>query len=58
VPVYEPTFVAASAANLAPDDLVLGIEINGDAHALPESMLIPRGIVNDTVGETPILATW
>ncbi len=57
-PVYEPTFVVASAARLAPDELVLGVEINGDAHAYPELLLIARGIVNDTIGGTPVLVSW
>jgi hypothetical protein len=58
VPVYEPTFVAASAASLAPDDIVLGFAVNGDAHPYPEGLLIARGIINDTVGGTPVLVSW
>lgn len=43
-----------------PNDLVLGIEINGEARAYPINMLTgpDREIVNDTLGGQRIAATW
>lgn len=39
-PVYEPEFVPADQALLADDELVLGIEIDGQAKAYPISVLM------------------
>lgn len=42
------------------DDLVLGVEINGEARAYPISMLSGpmRSVLNDTLGDAPIIVTW
>lgn len=39
-------------------ELVLGIEINGDARAYSVPLLSSHEIVNDVVGGQPIAATW
>lgn len=39
-------------------DRVLGIVINGQAHAWPLSMMNAHEIVNDTVAGTPVVATY
>lgn len=57
-PVYEPEFVPADQAQLADDELVLGIEIDGEAKAYPISVLNFREMVNDELAGVPILATW
>ena len=57
-PVYEPRFTSAEDARYPDDALVLGVEIDGDAHAYPISVLNHREMVNDKVGGTPILSTW
>lgn len=57
-PVYAPRTVAAAQARLRPDELVLGVEINGEAMAYPITVLNAREMVNDTIGGVPILATW
>ena len=57
-PIYEPTFVPAAASALAPDDLVLGLSIDGDSRAYPIGLLAAREIVNDWVGETPVIVSW
>lgn len=57
-PIYDPAFVTADAANLAPDALIVGLEINGEARAYPKAILISHGMVNDTVGDTPIIVSW
>jgi hypothetical protein len=40
------------------DELILGIEINGEAKAYPISVMRSREMVNDQLGGIPILATW
>ena len=40
------------------DDLVLGIEINGDARAFSVPLLSRHEIVNDTIGGEPVAVTW
>ncbi len=57
-PIYEPQFVSAEEAPYRPDELVMGVEINGDARAYPVGVLQQREIVNDVVGGRPILVTW
>lgn len=57
-PVYTPEFVPADQAPLADDELVLGIEIDGEAKAYPITVLSFREMVNDELAGVPILATW
>ncbi len=57
-PVYTPKFVTPNEATLKPKELVMGLEINGDARAYPVGMMRIREIVNDEVGGTPVLVTW
>ena len=58
--IDQPTFVDAATGNeqLAPDDLVLGVSINGDVRAYGIAFLSSSEIVNDTVGGRPIAVTW
>ena len=57
-PVYTPKFVSPDEATLNPKELVMGLEINGDARAYPVGMMRIREMVNDEVGGTPVLVTW
>ena len=57
-PFYDPEFVSADAANLDDGELVIGVEINGEARAYPIGPLNRREMVNDRVGGVPILVTW
>lgn len=57
-PVYQPTFVAASASDWSPETLVIGVEIDGDARAYPVAHLNHREIVIDEVGGMPLLVSW
>lgn len=52
--------VEEGRAKLRPDELVLGVEVNGVARAYPINMLTgpQREIVNDELGGQPIAATW
>lgn len=57
-PVYSPKFVSPAEATLKSRELVMGLEINGDARAYPVGMMRIREIVNDEVGGIPVLVTW
>ncbi len=58
--IDDPKFVSALEANerYAEDELVLGVEFNGDARAYSIPMLSSVEIVNDTVGGVKIAVTW
>jgi hypothetical protein len=57
-PVYEPTFVAATAVDWTDRTLVIGVEIDGEARAYPVSYLNHREMVIDRLSGIPILVTW
>ncbi len=58
--IDDPKFVSIQEANerYAEDELVLGVEFNGDARAYSIPMLSTHEIVNDTVGGVKIAVTW
>ena len=58
--IDNPRFLAAAEANesYSDDELVLGVEFNGDARAYSIPMLSSHEIVNDTVGDVKISVTW
>ena len=58
--ILNPEFISASEAfpQMAPDERVLGLSINGDHRAYPLNMLSRHEIVNDTVGGVPVAVTW
>jgi len=58
--IDNPQFVSASEADNAydPDELVLGVEFNGDARAYSVPLLSNHEIVNDTVGGVKLAVTW
>ncbi len=58
VPVYEPSFVSPDEIELWPNELVMGVEINGESHAYPIGLMRIREMVNDEVGGVPILVSW
>ena len=57
-PIYEPEFIPGELESLDPRELVMGVEINGEARAYPVGLLNGREMVNDVVGGVPILVTW
>ena len=57
-PVYDPVFKTANFSPLDDEELVIGIALEGEAKAYPISVLRFREMVDDTLGETPILVTW
>ena len=57
-PIYDPEFRSADGSDLPSDELIIGLNINGDARAYPAGLLYHREMVNDTVGGVPVLVTW
>jgi len=57
-PIYDPEFLSADETDLTGDELVIGLNINGDARAYPAGLLYHREMVNDTVGGVPVVVTW
>ena len=61
-PISDAPFMDASAVTdqVMDNELVLGLELNGEARAYPINMLTgpSREIINDTLGGIPIAATW
>ena len=58
--IFKPRFLAPDEADewYGPDELVLGVEINGEARAYSIPYLSRHEIVNDTVGGRKIAVTW
>lgn len=58
--IDDPAFypVEEADADYAPDELVLGVSINGDERAYSVGTLSNHEIVNDTVGGQKIAVTW
>lgn len=56
--IDSPQFVTAEKASLKPGDRVLGIFENGIAKAYPIKILNFHEIVNDKIGEKPIVVTY
>ena len=57
-PIYEARFLSAESVDYPDDALVLGVEIEGEAHAYPINVLNFREIVIDEVAGIPIIASW
>ncbi len=57
-PIYDPQFVSAADADLEPRDIVMGLDIGGEARAYPVRLLNVREMVDDVVGGVPVLVTW
>lgn len=58
---YQPQhkyFAPVAANTIAPDKLVLGVNINGEARAYPIQLIGYHHQVRDTVGHTPVMVTY
>ena len=55
-----PAFTSASEADrsLKPEDIILGVEFSGVAKAYPVRILNWHELVNDDVGEQPVMMSW
>ena len=57
--IDEPNFVTASESNFVSDnDIVIGLQINGETKAYPLFILVWHEIVNDVVGGVPVAVTY
>ena len=58
--IDEPVFVSPAEADetYLDDELILGVELNGDARAYSIPLLSSHEIVNDVVGGRTIAVTW
>ena len=57
-PIYDPEFVEADETELAPNDLVIGVDLENETKAYPVGLLAARELVIDRVGDIPILVSW
>ena len=58
-PLVNSAYAKANAAGFAGDsDMVLAVENNGEAVAYPVRLMAYHHVVQDTVGGTPIVATY
>lgn len=58
-PLVDPPFVEASAAHhMLDDDVVVGVEFEGDARAYPWWLLDDHHVANDVVGGRPVLIVF
>ena len=56
--IDSPQTIAASEAKLDDDDMVLSVSIAGQARAYPIRMIAYHHIVNDRVGDLPVVSTY
>jgi hypothetical protein len=57
--LVHPTYLtAAQASDIRPEELVIGVAINGDARAYPLATLSAHEIVNDDIGGQHLAVTW
>ena len=58
--ILDPRFLQGEAARaqMRPDELVVGVSIDGDRRAYSTAQLSRHEVVNDTVGGRPIAVTW
>ena len=56
----DPAFISAAEADeeLKPTDIVIGVEFGGVAKAYPVGILTWHEVVNDIVGDKPVLVSW
>ena len=59
-PITDPPIVSADKAEIAPNELVIGVEVEGTARAYSINQLTgpQREIINDELGGSAIAATW
>lgn len=56
--IFEPEFVTAAEAEITDDAWVLGVEIDGRAHAYSLNLLNRHEVVNDRIGQRSFAAVW
>jgi len=58
LPVYQPRFVLAADAGWEPEELIVGVDLEGEARAYPVDFLNRREIVVDLHRGIPTFVTW
>jgi hypothetical protein len=56
--IVKPELVAADRGDLPADAWVLGVALNGEAHAYDLNLLNRHEVVNDRIGDVPFAAVW
>ena len=57
-PVYDPRFVATADAGWEDEELIIGVDLGGEARAYPVRFLNRREIVVDVHRGIPTFVTW
>lgn len=57
-PDAQPLFASVQQTKLDPDDMVLAVKLDGIARAYPIRSIAYHHIINDVVGQEPIVATY
>jgi hypothetical protein len=57
-PDVHPLFVPIQQAKVDPDDMVLAVKLGGMARAYPIRSMGYHHVINDVVGQEPIVATY
>jgi hypothetical protein len=57
--LMSPKYISARKASfLRNDDQVIGVVVNGEARAYPLRIMSWHELVNDRIGDLPILVSW
>jgi hypothetical protein len=56
--VLQPEFVPVTEARVEDTAAMIGVVLNGEAHAYSAVLLNAHEIVNDVVGDTKVATTW
>ncbi len=56
--VFDPQWVSANDAEIPDEAWVLGVVIEGEAHAYSLNLLNHHEVVNDRFGDLPVAAVW
>ena len=55
---HAPLIRAKTATHMMPDELILGVELGGDARAYPLRFLEGHGVANDTINGIPVALAY
>ncbi len=58
VDLINPPHAPANRANLAETAVILGATVGDQPHAWTYHNLVPRHLINDVIGQTPVLAAY
>ena len=55
---HAPLMRAKAATHMRPEELILGVELGGDARAYPLRILGAHGVANDTINKIPVALVY